>query len=139
MFERHALVATLGAALITLATPAYADGGSKVFAIAAQNASGELGTVTLTPLGAKTRVVVALAGAPDDMPQPAHIHEGSCAKLNPKPKYPLVTVVDGLSTSVVDVPMATLVAGGFAVNVHKSTSDIPTYVACGDLAAKAKM
>ena len=29
-----------------------------------------------------------------------------------------------------------IVAGGFAVNVHKSTTDIPTYVACGDLSSK---
>lgn len=102
----------------------------------AQNGSAELGTVTLTAQGDKTRVDVALANAPTDVPQPAHIHDGPCAKLNPKPKYPLTNVVDGTSTSLVDVPMAQLTAGTFAVNVHKSTSDIPTYVACGDLAAK---
>lgn len=134
MFDRKILGAALGAALVTLASPAFAaDGNTRVYAIAAQNASGELGTVTLTALGQKTRVVLALANAPTDVPQPGHIHEGSCAKLNPKPKYPLTTIVDGLSTTVVDAPLSQLLAGGFAVNIHKSTNDIPAYVACGDL------
>ncbi|WP_317995997.1 hypothetical protein [Vulcanimicrobium alpinum] len=137
MLNSKMLAAAAAGALLIAAAPAFAaDGPTRVYAIATQNASGELGTVTLTPIGDKTRVVVALANAPTDVPQPAHIHEGSCAKLNPKPKYPLVVVVDGTSTSMVDVPIAQLIGGGFAVNVHKSTTDIPTYVACGDLTAK---
>ena len=44
--------------------------------------------------------------------------------------------MDGTSTTTVDVPMSALVAGGFAVNVHKSTTEIPVYVACGDLTPK---
>ena len=108
------------------------------FPISAENASGETGSVMLTAEGDKTMVVVELKGAPADA-QPAHIHEGSCAKLNPAPKYPLSNVVGGKSTTTVDAPMSTLVAGGFAVNVHKSTSDIKDYVACGDLASSAMM
>jgi hypothetical protein len=133
----RSLAAAAAAALLALAVPASAaDGPHRVFALATQNASGELGTVTLTAVGEKTRVEVALANAPTDVPQPAHIHEGTCAKLDPKPKYPLSTVVDGTSTTMVDVPMSQLVAGGFAVNVHKSTKEIPTYIACGELGAK---
>jgi hypothetical protein len=133
----RSVAAVAAAALLTLAVPAYAaDGPHRVYALAAQNGSGEIGTVTLTAVGEKTRVDIALANAPTDVPQPAHIHEGTCAKLNPKPKYPLANVVDGTSTYMVDAPMAQLVAGGLAVNVHKSTNDIPTYVACGDLGAK---
>ena len=131
------LLGAAAVALLTFAGPAFAaDAGHHVYALGTQNASGELGTVTLTALGDKTRVEIALANAPADVPQPAHIHAGTCAKLDPKPKYPLAVVLDGISTSVVDVPMAQLVGGGFAVNVHKSTTDIPTYIACGDLAAK---
>jgi Cu/Zn superoxide dismutase len=44
-----------------------------------QNASGEQGTVTLTPQGDKTQVVIKLAGAPSGVQQPAHIHDGNCA------------------------------------------------------------
>ncbi|HEY6233639.1 MAG TPA: hypothetical protein VIW69_00875 [Candidatus Elarobacter sp.] len=137
MIVSRSLAAAAAAALLAVAVPALAaDGPHRVFALATQNASGELGTVTLTAVGEKTRVEVALANAPTDVPQPAHIHEGSCAKLDPKPKYPLTTVVDGTSTTMVDVPMAQLVAGGFAVNVHKSTKEIPTYIACGELGPK---
>jgi hypothetical protein len=133
----RSFAAVAAAALLSLAVPALAaDGPHRVYAISGQNGSGELGTVTLTAVGDKTRVDIALANAPTDVPQPAHIHEGTCAKLNPKPKYPLANVVDGTSTYMVDVPMAQLVAGGLAVNVHKSTTDIPTYVACGELGAK---
>ena len=137
MIASRSFAAVAAAALLTLAVPAMAaDGPHRVYAIAAQNGSGELGTVTLTAMGEKTRVDVALANGPDTTPQPAHIHPGTCAKLDPKPKYPLTTVVDGTSTTMVDAPMSALVAGGFAVNVHKSTTEIPVYVSCGDLSAK---
>ena len=138
MFVSRSLATAAAAAVLAVAVPAFAaDGPHRVYALAALNASGELGTVTLTDVGGgKTRVEVALAGAPTDVPQPAHIHEGTCAKLDPKPKYPLTTVVDGTSTTTVDVPLSQLVAGGLAVNVHKSTKDIPTYVSCGELGPK---
>ncbi len=127
-----AAIAALAVALPALA----ADGPHRIFALAAQNGSGELGTVTLTAVGDKTRVDLALANAPTDVPQPAHVHAGSCATLDPKPKYPLTTVVDGMSTTMLDVPMSQLVAGGLAVNVHKSTKEIPVYVTCGELGKK---
>jgi Cu/Zn superoxide dismutase len=97
----------------------------------AQNGSGETGSATFTPLGNKTQVVVRLNGAPAD-PQPAHIHEGNCANLNPAPKIPLRNVVNGKSTTVLDIPIKQVMAGG-AINVHKSEQDVNTYVACGDL------
>lgn len=129
-----AVLLLAGAAAPTLA----ADMAPKVYAIAAQNGSGELGTVTLTPMGDDTRVDIAIANSPAGTPQPVHIHEGTCAKLNPKPKYPLTTLINGVSTTMVDVPMATLIGGGFAVNAHASTTNIPKYVACGDLGSAAK-
>lgn len=131
------LAGTFVAAALALALPvSAADAGHYVFALAPQNGSGESGTVTLTPAGDKTRVDVAIANTPAGVAQPVHIHAGSCAKLDPKPKYPLTTVIDGVSTTTVDVPIAQLLAGGLAVNAHKSTTDIPTYVACGDLSKK---
>ena len=98
----------------------------------AQNKSGESGTAKLTPQGAdKTRVEISLKGGPKGTPQPAHIHEGSCAKLDPKPKYGLENVVDGKSSTV--VPVGVDAVRGMAINVHKSADDIKTYVACGDI------
>jgi len=97
-----------------------------------QNASGENGTVTLTPQGDKTQVVIKLAGAPSAA-QPAHIHDGSCASLDPKPRVPLQNVVDGSSTTTVAIKLDDIMSKGGAINVHKSATDVKTYVACGDL------
>ncbi|HEX3549073.1 MAG TPA: hypothetical protein VHT53_01785 [Candidatus Elarobacter sp.] len=138
MILRRTLSLAAAAAVLALAGPALAaDPAHHVYAIGPQNGSGEAGTVTLTPMGDKTRVDVAVTNS--DNPQPVHIHEGSCAKLNPRPTYPLPTLQDGVSSTVVDAPMAKLIGGGFAVNVHKSTTDIATYVACGDLGKKSAM
>ena len=101
--------------------------------LASQNASGETGTVTLTPEGDKTQVVIKLTGAPTGVPQPAHIHDGSCSKLDPKPRVPLQNVVDGKSTTTLDMKVDDIVGKGGAVNVHKSAADAKTYVACGNL------
>jgi Cu/Zn superoxide dismutase len=99
--------------------------------------SKETGTAKLTDIGDdKTRVELSLKGGPKGTPQPAHIHEGTCAKLNPQPKYGLQNVVDGKSTTEVPVPLAKLAAGGLAINVHKSADDIKTYVSCGNIATK---
>jgi hypothetical protein len=106
-----------------------------------QNDSKESGTARLTPEGDKTRVVINLKGAPKGVQQPAHVHDGSCAKLDPKPKYPLQNVVDGKSTSEVPAKLDELMGGNMAINVHKSGEDLKTYVACGDIkkpAAKKK-
>jgi hypothetical protein len=100
-------------ALIGTSLPAGAadNSGGRVFALDAQNSSGEHGTVALKPRGDKTVVEIHLIGAPTTA-QPAHVHLGSCAKL---------------------------VAGTMAVNVHKSADDLKTYVACGDLTAAKGM
>jgi hypothetical protein len=117
-----------------MALPAGAtdNSGGKVFAIDAQNGSGQHGTIALKPRGSKTVVEIHLLGAPSTA-EPAHIHTGSCSNLNPAPKYPLTSVVDGISETTVNEPLSVLTAGGLAVNVHKSAADLKDYVACGDL------
>ena len=102
-----------------------------------QNGSGESGTATLT---AERRPDQGRPRHPDPVgddgvrvPQPAHIHKGSCAKLDPIPAYALADVKDGASTSTVDVKLDDLRDGAFAINVHKSAAEIQTYVACGDI------
>jgi hypothetical protein len=105
-----------------------------VYALKAENGSGEYGTFALKPHGEKTTVEVHLLGAPAGVAQPAHLHPGTCAKLNPAPKYPLKSLVNGISETSIDVPMATLLSEHLALNVHKSAADLPTYVACGNVA-----
>lgn len=119
----------LGAVFPALAAD---NSGGKVFALNAQNGSGQHGTVALKPRGPKTVVEIHLLGAPSSA-EPAHIHNGTCSKLNPAPKYPLTSVVDGISETTVNQPISVLTAGGLAVNVHKSAADLKDYVACGNL------
>jgi hypothetical protein len=115
-----------------LSARAADNSGGKVFALNAQNGSGEHGTVALKPRGSKTVVEIHLLGAPATA-QPAHIHSGTCSHLNPAPKYPLTSVVDGISETTVNAPISVLTAGNLAVNVHQSAADLKHYVACGDL------
>jgi hypothetical protein len=98
-----------------------------------QNGSKEDGTATLMQKGKNVVVTIDLTNAPKAA-QPAHIHPGTCAKLNPSPKYPLSNVVNGKSTTTIDnVDLDKLISGRFAINVHKSTTDLKTYVSCGDI------
>jgi len=110
--------------------------GELTVTLGEQNGSGESGTATLTREGDRTRVVIDLQGMSATMaspPQPAHIHKGSCVDLDPTPAYALSDVKHGSSTSTVDAKLDDLRKGAFAINVHKSTSEIQAYVACGDI------
>lgn len=101
-----------------------------------QSNSGESGTATLTEQGTKTKVVVAVNGQPSGVPQPLHVHKGTCAQLDPKPAYGLTTLNNGKSETTIDVPLASLQAGGFAINGHKSAQEVSTYVFCGNIPAQ---
>jgi hypothetical protein len=129
-------VALILAALAFLGGCGSGDGesgsGEVTVDLAEQNGSGESGTVTLTTDGEKTKVVIALEN-PAAVPQPAHIHKGSCDDLDPNPAYGLENVVDGSSSSEVDVPLDELRDGDFAINVHRSAAKLDIYVACGNL------
>lgn len=90
------------------------------------------GTARLTAKGNQTDVALTIKAGAAGAAQPAHIHTGAC----PVPgdvKYPLKEVVDGKSTTTVDVPLAQLLTGGFAINVHQSAAEIGKYVACGGI------
>ena len=136
--KRQLLACALALATATgvaLAQEAKKDGKkakSVSVSMKAQNKSGESGSAKLTPVGAdKTKVEISLKGGPKGTAQPAHIHQGTCAKLDPKPKYGLENVVDGKSTT--EVPVGIDTVRGMAINVHKSADDIKTYVSCGDI------
>jgi len=109
-------------------------GGGKALTVdlATQNGSGETGTATLTPMGSRTKVALDVSGGPMAA-QPAHIHKGTCAKLDPTPAYPLQNVAEGKSVTTVNVALPDLKKGSFAINVHKSETDLATYVACGNI------
>jgi hypothetical protein len=127
--------ASLGTALVVLcafSSPVLAADtpAPVVFKMNAMNGSGESGTATLTAQGDKTLVVLKLAGAPDG-PQPAHFHTGTCTNYGPRPLYPLHPVEKGMSSTVLDMPIAKLTDGSLVVNVHHSLDDIATIASCG--------
>jgi uncharacterized cupredoxin-like copper-binding protein len=90
-------------------------------------------------------------------PHPAHIHQGTCDKLNPKPYLPLNDVRLGLPIGTPNATPETMVGSGgafpaetsvttnvktslddllknpYAINVHLSAQKIDTYIACGDI------
>jgi hypothetical protein len=99
-----------------------------------ENGSGEDGSAQLTDQGDNTtKVELLMLNAPEGAVQPAHIHKGSCANLDPNPAYPLNNITDGKSTTVVNVSLTELTSEKYAINVHKSAAEISVYVSCGNL------
>ena len=138
---RAALVLAFAAALLLAGCGGDDEefGGDLGVPLAAQNDSGQDGDATLSEVDAgTTRVVIDVGNAPAN-PQPAHIHRGSCENLDPEPAYGLENVVNGKSTTEVNVAMEDLVGQGFAVNVHKSADEAQVYVACGDIEEAAQV
>lgn len=127
---------TVAAVIAVAAAGTARAAGPTTVQLTPQNNSGESGTATLTEQGTKTKVVVDVKGAPAGVAQPLHVHKGPCAQLDPKPAYGLATLTNGKSETTIDVPLASLEAGGFAINGHKSAQDVNTYVFCGDIPAK---
>jgi hypothetical protein len=121
-------------ALTTVALlPASTEAQQSVtIVLSPQNNSGQTGTAVLTSEGAGTRVVINLSNAPG--PHPAHIHDGSC----PNPGavvFPLTSVTNGRSDTLVAASLSELLRAPHAINVHKSPQEIPVYTACGNLTA----
>ena len=143
--------AALGAALVLAATApiaAQGTGGSMssmshmggmammkaplTFPLKELNGSGESGRAVLRDTKAGLVVMLTLTGGKGI--QPAHIHKGSCAKLDPKPWYPLKNVINGKSMTTIPGVTIGEIIGKSAINVHKSLKELPVYVACGDVA-----
>ena len=102
-----------------------------------QNGSGESGGATLSEVNGQLVVTLDLANGPST-PQPAHIHKGTCANLDPVPLYPLNNVVNGKSETTLSITLADLMNGEYAINVHKSAAEAKVYVSCGDLTQMAR-
>ena len=134
------------AAVAALSSPAFATTNSKLNAqnmhsntalninMGAQNGSKQDGMASVKDVAGGVKVEIALKNTPSGSSEPAHIHKGTCAKLDPAPWKPLSNVVGGKSDSTVQgLTVADLKKSHYAINVHKSAADIKTYVSCGDL------
>jgi hypothetical protein len=87
---------------------------------------------------------------------PSHVHNGTCANLDPNPAYPLDNVgprtdddgnppstddIKGSLTSnpvetaetTIDVKLDDLLDTAHALNVHESDQNMSNYIACGDI------
>jgi hypothetical protein len=100
-----------------------------------QGGSGQTGTAMFASDGRATTVVVELSNPPA-LPQPSHIHMGTCESPNPQPAFPLDHVVGGRAETTIGASLEELQGGeSFYVNVHESEAEIETVVACGDIDA----
>lgn len=101
--------------------------------LAAEHGSGQHGTATLTQKGSDVVVALTMTGVPNGVAEPAHIHPGTCANLNPVPKYPLTNATNGTTTTTLkNVQLASLLGGKYAINVHNA-DNLKIYVACGPI------
>ncbi len=68
--------------------------------------------------------------------QPAHIHTGTCAELNPVPRYTLTNIVHGSSTTTISgITLGDLLDGDYVIDIHESSANIKKYVACAPIVA----
>ena len=129
----------LGLSVLALLAGCGSDGGSGsgsdelTVSLGEQNGSTQSGEAVLTRIDDSSTHFVLTISSAGDTPQPAHIHKGSCSELDPEPAYPLEDVVDGESSTHVNVSLDELRDGDYAINVHKSTAALRIYVACGDI------
>lgn len=127
------LLALLAAVLATAGLSYAAAPQTITVQMKALNNSGETGTATLTQEAKGVKVEVAIKGAPASS-QPTHIHPGTCSKLNPAPEAPLSPLENGKSVTVLSgKKLSDFTGGKFAINVHKSSNDLKTYVSCGEI------
>lgn len=135
-----AAAALVSAALVLSACGGGGGGGGAVktmeIDMAAENGSGQSGTAELTASGDGTNITIStIVPADGTFPsQPAHVHKGTCDKLDPKPAYPLPNLEDGISATTLDVSYDELTKGGYVINVHKSAKEADVYVSCGEIA-----
>ena len=136
--------------MITVPLMMQNDSGLKGYAMIADNADG-MAVVRIKMMmqpnpmmmklmdGDKKEEGMMRMGNMGTSTYPAHIHVGAC----PTPgavAYPLTAIVGGLSETVLSTSTKGLIAGlPLAINVHKSPTELSTYVACGDLKAPEKL
>ena len=104
-------------------------GQSLTIALGELDGSGQSGWATLTNRGAKTEVVLSATAGISEL---NHIHSGSCSDLGGV-VYPLTNMADGASVTTVDATLDSLIAGSFAINLHKA-GDASVYTSCGNVA-----
>ena len=89
----------------------------------------QTGTAVLTEQGTQTIVAIDIQPAMGD--QASHVHDGACPSVGTI-RYPLNSVVNGRSTTTLNVELVNLQRTRLAINVHRGT-DITQYTSCGNI------
>ncbi|MCH8325853.1 MAG: hypothetical protein IIB83_04735 [Bacteroidetes bacterium] len=98
-----------------------------------ENDSDESGKAKLVEENNQVTVTINMDGFPEDVSQPAHIHLGSCLDVG-EVKYPLTNILNGESTTTIDVTLDQLKSElPLAINIHKSVDEAGVYVSCGNI------
>ena len=120
---------TAAAAADTAAAPAggMAEAGTTEVPLAAVGGSGVSGGATLSEQGEQVQVTVRLAGLAPNTSHAGHVHEGTCEALG-NPVAPLLDVAadasgSGTSTSLVPLPMGTVMDGRHVVAYHQGAGE----------------
>jgi hypothetical protein len=90
----------------------------------------------------RTVAYVGISNAVPGGQHPWHVHRGHCGSdqgiFGPTDAYPPLKVEgNGHATATAKLPVATPKTGDFFVNVHASSKNMSTIVACGNLAPPA--
>lgn len=127
------LAAVLIAVMLAVVGPVQAQGEPIELPLSPVNGYEVEGTMTLRDNeDGTTNILIELDEASGD--EPAIIHAGSCDALDPNPSFSLASVdEDGVSETDLEVPIGTLLNGGYAVVIHLSSDQFEVYVSCGNL------
>jgi len=83
------------------------------------------------------QVFVRIVPGPAGVPQPIHIHEGTCANLGPV-AFALRNVDGGVSHTILrGATLSDLQTGNYAIAVQQSQGEPDVFVACADIPAAA--
>lgn len=127
------VIIVLGLAFLGGGSPEGVASKSVTVPLSTLNGSNQAGEAVLTEVDGQVQVAINLEGAPAGIPQPAHIHIGSCDTIG-DPVYSLSAVEDGTSKTTLTASLGALKLGGpLAIDVRKSVADIGTDVACGEI------
>ncbi len=108
-------------------------GPPRVLEFQAKNDSGVTGTATLSSAGEDRTLVEIVVDPNGHENMPAHVHPGHCADPVPQPRYPLESVLDGVSRTEIPVSITELEADAVSINVHRSNEEMQVIVACVDV------
>jgi hypothetical protein len=97
-----------------------------------KNGSGIYGSADVTRMSdTVSKVDVSLSGALPEGEVPAYVISGGCSSFEPRVEAELEPVLGGRSSTDVEIPIADITTGSYAVAV--GSTDPMRYVACGDL------